>query len=571
MSGEEKLPGHAPGSAMSSTGGMNVFISYRRDDAWDTADRLSEHIVERKPDCNIFLDVASIPFGEKWGEEIEDAIENCHAVLAVIGKDWIVDREGRRRLEDPDDVLRRELEAALEKRLPIIPVLIHEARTPSPVDVPDSLRPLLEFQGINIYRDYWQSAIDALVARLDQIGRRRTDAEVSPNPEPPQPDPHHASEVGETDSSPLEPESSADLPVGIDGGPENVHAGLESSSGVTGRLPADYLLAQRVAEHGGSLNTTVRELLATFGRLRLTNAALGELEGTLDLAGLSSSPKVAQLSLDGLVRITRERDVAEFRLRTRVDAEGTVSMSVAELLQQFHRRRLTDKVRAEINGCLRYVGLLTEPRIWGISKDDTVTFKPAVSASSLSTPNEEPETAATSERVGTRLSPDLTKQTLDAAQVGPVDQNSVPVWPPGYALAQRVEHEGGLLEISARELLALFGRQRLTGAAIGKLEETLSQAGLGCQPRVARLALDGTVRITRDREVPEFRLRSRVDAEGPQSLTASELMECFKRRRLSDAARGEIDASLRYVGLQTDPHMLRLGKHDVVAVSRAAR
>jgi hypothetical protein len=63
-------------------------------------------------------------------------------MLVVIGRDWVVDAHGRRRLDDPGDYVRLEIESALRGGIRIIPVLVAGAQMPAPADLPESLRPL---------------------------------------------------------------------------------------------------------------------------------------------------------------------------------------------------------------------------------------------------------------------------------------------------------------------------------------------------------------------------------------------------------------------------------------------
>ena len=75
---------------------------------------------------------------------IETALEQSHVLLVVIGPDWVTttNRDGERRLLDPEDMVRIEIETALRRDLRIVPVLVEEASMPRPQDLPPSLEPL---------------------------------------------------------------------------------------------------------------------------------------------------------------------------------------------------------------------------------------------------------------------------------------------------------------------------------------------------------------------------------------------------------------------------------------------
>jgi hypothetical protein len=61
-----------------------------------------------------------------------DHVGKCDALLAVIGKHWVssADSQDRRRLDDPSDFVRIEIEAALQRNVPVIPVLVDGAAMP---------------------------------------------------------------------------------------------------------------------------------------------------------------------------------------------------------------------------------------------------------------------------------------------------------------------------------------------------------------------------------------------------------------------------------------------------------
>jgi TIR domain-containing protein len=123
---------------MAARGG--IFISYRRGDAAGHAGRLHDELVNRLGPGSVFQDVASIAPGERFLDTIDRSIGSCDVVLAVIGRRFteVEPDSGRSRLHDPNDIVRRELEAALRSGRRIVPVLVDRA-TPCPT--PSSCRP----------------------------------------------------------------------------------------------------------------------------------------------------------------------------------------------------------------------------------------------------------------------------------------------------------------------------------------------------------------------------------------------------------------------------------------------
>ena len=149
------------------TGG--VFISYRRDDSGGFAGRIYDRLANRLGRDNVFFDVDAIPPGRDFTEVLSERVGNCDALLAVIGKRWSADSQNRRRLYDPEDFVRIEIEAALSRNVPVIPVLVDGATMPRPEDLPDSLSKLLRRQAVEISHARFDSDAERLTQALSQI------------------------------------------------------------------------------------------------------------------------------------------------------------------------------------------------------------------------------------------------------------------------------------------------------------------------------------------------------------------------------------------------------------------
>jgi hypothetical protein len=63
---------------------------------------------------------------------IEDQVSACDVMLVVIGSKWlnVVDETGRRRLDNPQDFVRIEVETALRLGKRVIPLLVHQTEMP---------------------------------------------------------------------------------------------------------------------------------------------------------------------------------------------------------------------------------------------------------------------------------------------------------------------------------------------------------------------------------------------------------------------------------------------------------
>jgi formylglycine-generating enzyme required for sulfatase activity len=131
---------------------MKIFISYRR--AEDNKSYLVGHIHERLAAVfgaeNVFRDIYDISGGQEWRSVLEKAVNECKVMLVVIGPDWasLSGSDGQKRLFDPNDVTRWEVESGLkrsrEKQATVIPVLVLEAVTPKRSELPGTLQDLLE-------------------------------------------------------------------------------------------------------------------------------------------------------------------------------------------------------------------------------------------------------------------------------------------------------------------------------------------------------------------------------------------------------------------------------------------
>lgn len=133
----------------------SVFISYRREDSADVTGRINERLTQRYGHHVVFQDIDNIPLGVDFRQHLDRALSQCNVLLAVIGDRWIEGENGvgQRRIDDPRDHLRLELEAALRRDIPVIPVLVRRAAVPSEQELPDSLKPLAFRNGIQVRPD----------------------------------------------------------------------------------------------------------------------------------------------------------------------------------------------------------------------------------------------------------------------------------------------------------------------------------------------------------------------------------------------------------------------------------
>jgi hypothetical protein len=162
------LPGTTPPLVDGKCRAVQVFLSYRRSDVGGYAGRLADALRQRLGEESVFQDVSAIAPGQRFAHAIEAALDDCDAVLAVIGPGWATAStpEGARRLFDPDDYVRLELARALTRDIRVIPVLVGGAALPAPTQLPDDLAALPEHQAVVLHDQTWHQGVDGLVRDL---------------------------------------------------------------------------------------------------------------------------------------------------------------------------------------------------------------------------------------------------------------------------------------------------------------------------------------------------------------------------------------------------------------------
>jgi hypothetical protein len=153
----------------------DFFISYRREQSAFVAGALRQELARKFGESAVFMDRAVIGAGQEWPQRIREAVAACRAMLVLIGPMWLAcaDGKGRRRLDDPDDWVRLEIELALgQERTVVVPVLYDGACVPPEDELPDALRPLAGRHAIALTGDELDAEIDALVASIE-AGRLR--------------------------------------------------------------------------------------------------------------------------------------------------------------------------------------------------------------------------------------------------------------------------------------------------------------------------------------------------------------------------------------------------------------
>lgn len=150
---------------------LAIFVGYRRADTADVAGRIYDRLEERFGADRVFKDVDSIPIGTTFRDYVRAAINDCSVFLALIGPGWADAKRdsGGRRLDDPEDLVRIEIETALATdTVQLVPVLINEAVMPSPKQLPPSLQRICDLNAAHVRRDPdFRQDMDRLIRALD--------------------------------------------------------------------------------------------------------------------------------------------------------------------------------------------------------------------------------------------------------------------------------------------------------------------------------------------------------------------------------------------------------------------
>jgi tetratricopeptide (TPR) repeat protein len=145
-----------------------IFISYRRQDSRPVAtliyDPLAKHFEPEFGAGAVFMDVHGIPLGVNFRSYLNEQVAGAELLLALIADRWLTaaDEHGARRIDSPNDFVRIEIEAALKRGVPVVPVYVDDAKVLREADLPDSLKELAWMNGFQLRTDARYFAADAL-------------------------------------------------------------------------------------------------------------------------------------------------------------------------------------------------------------------------------------------------------------------------------------------------------------------------------------------------------------------------------------------------------------------------
>jgi len=133
--------------------------------AW-LADRLRQQFGVRR----VFRDVDSLSGGAYYNVDIRRAAERCRVMLVIISDRWaeVTNEHGSRRLFEPNDWVREEIQTAIRLKTRLIPILVNDTVLPGATDVPEEIRPLLGCQTRRLRHDSMPADMDRLIRDISQ-------------------------------------------------------------------------------------------------------------------------------------------------------------------------------------------------------------------------------------------------------------------------------------------------------------------------------------------------------------------------------------------------------------------
>ena len=244
-----------------------IFISYRREDAAFETTAVHEKLATEFGPENVFLDVDNIPAGQDFRKIIRKSVQDCDVLIAVVGERWLgaAAASGQRRLDMAADFVRIEIEAALDRDIPVIPLFVSRAAMPDADEMPPSLREFVFRNGLSVRpgKDF-RHDIGELIRQIrltceykeqERAAARPPSVAPEPPPQPPAAPPPPVPPRTET-PGPIEPVRAAVPPVT----PQPERTVPSDDTAPDAPRPAAGLLVALF----GQLRTAVLRLLARF-------------------------------------------------------------------------------------------------------------------------------------------------------------------------------------------------------------------------------------------------------------------------------------------------------------------
>lgn len=166
-----------------------IFLSYRHDDNYDFIAHVADRFALHFGSDNVFFDNISLRMLENWSHRIQDSIENCDVLIAIIGPHWLdlleKNLHKNRKSAGIKDYVTHEIHTALKLGKPVAALLVKDVAPPNPGDLPEQIVSILEIQVGRIHPEHFQTDIEIIIRHIeDRLLHTRIDKldKASPSP-----------------------------------------------------------------------------------------------------------------------------------------------------------------------------------------------------------------------------------------------------------------------------------------------------------------------------------------------------------------------------------------------------
>lgn len=327
---------------MSLAPGIDVFVSYRTSDAGYAAADLAAELSGLVGAERVFRDSDTLVPGRPWPDALREALDRSRVLLAVIGPGWAgAGPVGSRRIDEPGDWVREEVATALERGIPVVPVLLDGARRPAELGLPADLAGLARLHTCRVSHRSLAADLRALLGHLlvlvPELATRRIF-----EPEPARP-------TGMAPSGLLRPEfgivpfagrdtETADLRSWVDGAGQAVR--LLTGRGGAGKTRLALHLTGIVRERGGQAGMLTEDadtapLTAMVGPVLVVvdyaEGRAGQVAALLAAAGAGAPLRILLVARSAgrwLTRLREHRDESVAALTAGVVAAPLAPLAV---------------------------------------------------------------------------------------------------------------------------------------------------------------------------------------------------------------------------------------------------
>ena len=156
-----------------------IFVSYRRDDVAGDARGIRDALTAKLGKAHVFMDVDNLLAGQRFDRKLDEALEACDVLIAVIGPRWM-DLLAARTSGGARDYVRAEIAAALKRGIVVIPVRVGQEGRMPPLprgdDLPEDIRDLVLHQKHDVAHERFGRDMADLILAIQTVRRGERNA-----------------------------------------------------------------------------------------------------------------------------------------------------------------------------------------------------------------------------------------------------------------------------------------------------------------------------------------------------------------------------------------------------------